>query len=94
MTETNLRFLKQINNKIEKRTKKEHIEILRIVKKSKKSKITENNNGCFVDLNEIENDIIEELSKFIEFQEIKEKELKTMEKEKHDIANYLKEPIV
>ena len=42
--------LHNINNKIEKLNVEQHIEILRIIHDYSPNDITENKNGCFIDL--------------------------------------------
>ena len=76
-----------MNKQIEKMTKSEHIQILNIIKQDEKVKITENNNGCFVNLNELSNETIESLDKFLKYSQTKEKELKSIEKETCKMEN-------
>lgn len=87
MSKFNTKFLQHMNKQIEKMTKSEHIQILNIIKQDEKVKITENNNGCFVNLNELSNETIESLDKFLKYSQTKEKELKSIEKETCKMEN-------
>ena len=52
-------------SKIDELGKRDHIEILRIIKEDDNSlKITENNNGCFINLNELEQSTLENVNNF------------------------------
>lgn len=73
--------LHAMNKQIEKMSKTEHIQLLNIVIQNDKVKITENNNGCFVNLNELQDSTLESIEKFLSYSSTKEKELKSIEKE-------------
>ena len=87
MSKYNTKILQHMNKQIEKMTKSEHIQILNIIKQDEKAKITENNNGCFVNLNELSDQTIESLDKFLNYSQTKEKELKSIEKETCKMEN-------
>lgn len=81
MSKYNTKVLQNMNKQIEKMTKAEHIQVLTLIKQDDKVKITENNNGCFINLNELSDKTIESLNKFLKYSQTKEKELKNIEKE-------------
>jgi pyruvate formate-lyase activating enzyme-like uncharacterized protein len=76
---------------IEKLGKTDHIEILRIIKKhDNNTKITENNNGCFINLNELEPSTIEKIENLLNYIEDNKKELNKHESLKSNLKdNYL-----
>lgn len=78
-------------SKIDELGKRHHIEILRIIKEHDMSaKITENNNGCFINLNELEQSTLEKVNKFLNYIEDNKKELNKHETLKSDLKdNYL-----
>lgn len=84
MEKNNYNLLKNICEKIDKLSKEKHIEILKILKKDKIN-ITENNNGCFINMNEISDSILNEIIKYLEFNINNENELKKQETIKQSI---------
>lgn len=87
MSKNNTKLLQSMNKQIEKMSKSEHVQILAIIKQDEKAKIMENNNGCFVNLNELSDSTIESLDKFLKYSQTKEKELKHIEKETCKMEN-------
>ena len=82
--------LKNITDEIENLDIKYHIEILRIFKNNNIN-ITENNNGCFINMNDVNDKIIKEIKDFILFNKNNETELKKQEEIKKSlIENVLK----
>tara|TARA_Y100000389_G_C17422526_1_gene497563 strand:+ start:1262 stop:1543 length:282 start_codon:yes stop_codon:yes gene_type:complete len=78
--------LKQLCEIIDKMDPKEHIEILKIIKKSSKNiNITENNNGCFINMNTIDEETVKQIEKYVIFFKEKEKELKEQELTKNNL---------
>lgn len=82
----NIKQLESINAKIEKLNKKQHIEILRIITKDDKVNVSENKNGIFINMNEINDEIINKIVEYLNYIETKEKELLNIENEKNKIA--------
>jgi hypothetical protein len=75
-------------HKIEKLDKREHIEILRIIKEDKTNiKITENNNGCFINLNELTDDTIDKIFNLLNYIEDNKIELNKHELMKYNLKN-------
>ena len=82
----NIKKFELINSKIEKLNKKQHIELLRIITKDEKVNISENKNGTFINMNELNNEIIVNIEEYLKYIETKEKELINIENEKSKIA--------
>lgn len=70
---------KELISNINRLSKNEHIQIFYIIKKAN-IKYTENNNGIFINMNNISESIIEELIKFVEFAKVNNNELETTNK--------------
>ena len=80
------KHLENLVNNIENLDSKHHIEILRIIKHEQPGiRITENNNGCFINMNEINDEILKKIEQYLEFNSNKEKELKEHETIKNNI---------
>jgi hypothetical protein len=88
MENNNYNLLKNICEKIEKLSKEKHIEILKILKKDKIN-ITENNNGCFINMNTIDDTTIKNIEKYVSFLKHKEKELSEQEIKKNSLLSSL-----
>lgn len=80
-------MIKEIKNKVENMSKYHQIEILRILKQYNQVTINENKNGCFINLTEISDTIIEELLKYSEYVEEQQRDLKEIETEKEILEN-------
>ena len=63
---TNIIKLKSLKEKIEALEKTEHQEILKIIKRYE-CKFTENNNGVFINMNKLSEDVIKEIESFLVF---------------------------
>ena len=85
----NIKKLEAINSKIEKLNKKQHVEILRIIMKNDKINISENKNGTFINMNELDESIITNIMDYLEYIETKEKELNDVENEKNKLAEIM-----
>lgn len=82
--------LKNLCETIEKMDPAEHIEILKMIKKSHTNvNITENNNGCFIDMDTIDSETIKDIQKYILFFSQKEKELNDQEVKKNNLLDSL-----
>jgi hypothetical protein len=62
----NLNKLKLLKEKIEGLDNNEHREILKIIKRYN-CKFTENNNGIFINMNKLSENVITELEAFLDF---------------------------
>ena len=79
----------QINNirkTIEGMNKFNQIEILRILKNSKAT-LNENNYGVFINLTNLDYDILKKLDDYIEYVKVQEKNLNNVEKQKETYIN-------
>ncbi len=74
--------LNYIRDSIEKMNKFNQVEVLRILNKSKDVILNENKNGIYVNLTEIDDFVLSELVKFIDYTTGQEKLLSSTEKEK------------
>ena len=63
---TNINKLKSLKEKIEALEETEHKEILKIIKRYE-CKFTENNNGVFINMNKLSEDVIKEIESFLVF---------------------------
>lgn len=81
---SNLNFLKE---KIEALDKFHQIEILRILNKNTSSILNENNNGVFINLTNINNNVIEEIEKYLDYVKKQEKQLTEIELQKDILSN-------
>ena len=79
----------QINNirkTIESMNKFNQIEVLRILKNSKAT-LNENNYGVFINLTNLDYDILKKLDDYIEYVKVQEKNLNNVEKQKENYIN-------
>ena len=79
--------LKKLKDRIEKMTKHNQIEVLRILSKNKQVNINENNNGSFINLTELDICVIQILSKYISYVDEQERSLDFVENEKERLEN-------
>ena len=83
----NIEELNLIKTNIEKMDKKNHIQILKLLKKYPTITLNENNNGTFINLTELNDNIIKEIQKYIKYIEIQKQFLDKDEKEKYNLEN-------
>jgi len=76
-----------IKNKIEKMTKNNQIEILKILKKHQNIKLNENKSGIFVNLSFLSKEIIEEIDKYVNYVNDQEIDINTIETQKQEFKN-------
>lgn len=79
--------LVSIRNNIEKMTKFNQIEILRILNKHDDVIVNENRYGIHVNLSDLNEDVLEQLIQYIQYVNTQEKNLNQDEKQKEDIKN-------
>ena len=79
--------LKRIKSKIENMDKSNQISALYMLTKNKKIKYSENNNGTFINLTDIEDDMLLKIEEFIEYIELQKYEIDDIEKKKDYIEN-------
>lgn len=81
---TNYNDLEKIRKHIESLNNIHHIEIGKILKNNN-VKLTENNNGLFVNLNNIDTNVINEINKYLTFVNIQENNINDVEVIKKDL---------
>lgn len=81
---TNYNDLEKIRKHIESLNNVHHIEIAKILKNNN-IKLTENNNGLFVNLNNIDVNVIHEINKYLTFVNIQENNINDVEVIKKDL---------
>ena len=79
--------LKRIKSKIENMDKSNQISALYMLTKNKKIKYSENNNGTFINLTDIEDTMLLKIEEFIEYIELHKYEIDDIEKKKDYIEN-------
>jgi hypothetical protein len=85
--EHNISFLESLKNKIEKMSKTEHIEILKIIKKNPNIKLNENKSGVYINLTFLPQLELDEITQYISYVQQQQTMLDPMEKEKMDFKN-------
>jgi hypothetical protein len=76
-----------MKDKIEKMTKTQQLDILRILKKNPAIKLNENKSGIFVNISFLPNDAIEEIEKYVKYVCDQESELNLLENQKQEFKN-------
>jgi len=82
--------LQEISFLVEKLSKKEHIDILRIIKLHQPDiSISENSNGCFINMSCINKSVLDKIEHYIGYCKQKEDELNSQENKKNLLLNKL-----
>ena len=79
--------LNLIKDKIEKMTKINQIEILKILKKHQNIKLNENKSGIFVNLSFLSKETIDEIDKYVNYVNDQEIDINTIETQKQEFKN-------
>uniref|UniRef100_A0A6C0EYJ3 NET domain-containing protein n=1 Tax=viral metagenome TaxID=1070528 RepID=A0A6C0EYJ3_9ZZZZ len=79
--------LEKIVDLIETFSKDDHIKILEIIFNYNKTIISENNNGCFIHIEDLSEDIIEKIEHYIKYVLLKEVDINTIEDTKDKLKN-------
>jgi hypothetical protein len=77
--------INKVKEKIEIMNKHHQIEVLRILKKDKNIVLNENNNGVFVNISYLDETILSNLVKYIEYVENQTTNIETIENQKNEI---------
>ena len=80
-------YLISLKDAIEKMTKTQQLDILRILKKNPTIKLNENKSGIFVNISFLPNDAIEEIEKYVKYICDQESELNLLENQKQEFKN-------
>ena len=84
-------MLEELTEQIQSLPDDLHIDILKIIRTQNEPNIniSENNNGCFINMNELNNNTIEQIKKFIDFNNKNINEMKSYENQKNIIYENL-----
>lgn len=85
--EPNIPFLESLKNRIEKLSKMEHIEILKIIKNNPLVKLNENKSGVYINLTFLPGSTLDEITQYLNYIQQQETMLTPMEKEKMEFKN-------
>ena len=77
-------YLISLKDAIEKMTKTQQLDILRILKKNPAIKLNENKSGIFVNISFLPKDAIEEIDKYVKYICDQESELNLLENQKQE----------
>ena len=80
-------YLIMLKDKIERMTKTQQFDILRILKKNQTIKLNENKSGIFVNISFLPNETIEEIEKYVKYISDQESELNMLENQKQEFKN-------
>ena len=80
-------YLISLKDAIEKMTKTQQLDILRILKKNPSIKLNENKSGIFVNISFLPKDAIEEIDKYVKYICDQESELNLLENQKQEFKN-------
>jgi len=79
--------LEKIVDLIETFSKDDHIKILEIIFNYNKTIISENNNGCFIHIEDLSEEIIDKIEHYIKYVLLKEGDINTIEDTKDKLKN-------
>lgn len=79
--------LEKMVAQIDKFSKEDHVKILEIVMNYDKSVVSENNNGCFIHMEDLPDDIIDKIEHYIQYVLLKESEINQIEDTKDKLKN-------
>jgi len=82
---TSVQELKKLKEHIEKMDKNHQIDILKILRDSNKAILNENKSGVYVNLTYCQQDIIDEIVKYLDYTNEQDQVLKTIEQEKDNV---------
>ena len=83
--------LEKMTRMIESFSKEEHIQLLKIIVEKDSASVSENSNGTFVQMNELKEETIEQINKYIDYVLLKECEIKEVEDTKDRLKNNMEE---
>jgi hypothetical protein len=76
---------------IESFTKEEHIHLLKIILETDSACVSENSNGTFVQMDEIKQETLDKMKKYIDYVLLKECDIKKIEDTKERLKNNINE---
>ena len=72
-------------------SKEEHIHLLKIIIQKDAIAVSENNNGTFVQMDELSQDTLDQMNKYIDYVLLKECDIKKIEETKERLKNNINE---
>ena len=94
LDDCNITNISYIKNKIENMNKHHQIEVLRILKKNKNVVLNENSNGVFINLIDLDTDIINTLYKYIIYVDNQTASINNIEIQKEQLEKEFFTPLV
>jgi len=79
--------INNLKEKVETMAKHQQIEVLRILQNQNKVCLNENNNGTFINLTELDEEILVELDKYVNYIDEQQTHLSLIENEKDRLQN-------
>jgi len=76
---------------IESFSKEEHIQVLKIIMEKDTASVSENSNGTFVQMYELNEETLEKMNKYIDYVLLKECDIKEIEETKERLKNNINE---
>ena len=94
LDDCNITNISYIKNKIENMNKHHQIEVLRILKKNKNVVLNENSNGVFINLIDLDTDIINTLYKYIIYVDNQTTSINNIEIQKEQLEKEFFTPLI
>lgn len=79
--------MESLKNRIDRMSKSQHIEILKILRKNPEVKLNENKSGIFINLSFLPEDIVTAIDEYVKFVEDQEKAIDSLETQKEEYKN-------
>ena len=76
---------------IESFSKEEHVQVLKLIMEKDTASVSENNNGTFVQMDELSKESLEKINKYIDYVLLKECDIKAIEETKERLKNNINE---
>jgi hypothetical protein len=76
---------------IESFSKEEHVHLLKIIMEKDSASVSENSNGTFVQMDEVSQETIQQMNKYIDYVLLKECDIKSLEENKERLKNNINE---
>ena len=76
---------------IESFSKEEHVHLLKIIMEKDSAAVSENSNGTFVQMDELSQETIQQMNKYIDYVLLKECDIKAIEETKERLKNNINE---
>ncbi len=79
--------MEYLKNRIDRMSKSQHIEILKILRKNPEVKLNENKSGIFINLSFLPEDIVTAIDEYVKLVEDQEKAINSLETQKEEYKN-------